>query len=177
MKLNLVLWFYVPAILKTNALTSLFPSYCGKGYHEQQSLPWHPIQGSEGTKTSTQSFWRQWNWRSSWRMMPPEGQMFFGHHPGLSPLPASSSPYVLWGISRAIMRPKVWIFPIWTLKHWKNSTWIKNEIRSWKRSMMHFWLQKLWSSRSHEYRAQAWIRQASSPPCNEFPSPQWEHGG
>lgn len=111
-----------------------------------------------------QKFWKQWSCRSSWRTMTLRRTNAFPAPSGLSPLPAPNSPCVPWGTSSTVMRPRLWISPTWALRHWRNLTRMRSWSRSWPKRMTPFRLQSLWSSRSHESWAQAWIKLTSSLP-------------
>ena len=110
-------------------LHCVLSGYCGMRHLEQQSPMTPCVRQREKSRRATsqaREVFGDWSYRSTWRTMTLRKANASWVLSGLRPLPTPSSPYVFWGTSITVMRPRLRIFPTWTLRHWRNSTRIKN---------------------------------------------------
>lgn len=149
-------------------------------HHEQQSLLWHPVMrpGIRG--------WGRWGGRSCVatrkfletllnvfgdygaadhleELWPSEGQTFLVTI-RLKSTPCPKFSVCVLGDQQHYDEARVMDIPHMDIEALKKLS--KNKkLGSWSRSMMSFWPQNLWSSKSHKSWAHAWMRMAHSLSC------------
>ena len=72
------------------------------------------------TSASGGTFWRQWSFRSAWRIVTLRRINTSQEPSGLSLLPAKSSVCVFWETHSLVMRPRQRTSWTWILRHWRN---------------------------------------------------------